>query len=40
MRIEVGQGLEGVLTDALCSQIIRNEMRPSSGVEITMPEYC
>lgn len=28
MRIEVGQGLEGVLTDALCSQIIRNEMAP------------
>lgn len=28
MRIEVGQGLEGVLTDALCSQIIRNVMRP------------
>lgn len=28
MRIEVGQGLEGVLTDALCSQIIRNEMTP------------
>lgn len=29
MRIEVGQGLEGVLTDALCSQIIRNEMAPN-----------
>lgn len=28
MRIEAGQGLEGVLTDALCSQIIRNEMAP------------
>lgn len=28
MRIEVGQGLEGVLTDAVCSQIIRNEMAP------------
>src|SRR5689334_22186876 len=24
MRIEVGQGLEGVLTDAQCSRIIRN----------------
>jgi len=29
MRIEVGQGLEGVLTDALCSRIIRNEMAPN-----------
>jgi uncharacterized protein len=29
MRIEVGQGLEGVLTDALSSRIIRNEMAPS-----------
>ena len=29
MRIEVGYGLEGVLTDALCSQIIRNEMAPN-----------
>ncbi|UXE65719.1 MAG: TPM domain-containing protein [Chryseotalea sp. WA131a] len=28
MRIEVGQGLEGVLTDALCNRIIRNEMAP------------
>jgi uncharacterized protein len=28
MRIEVGQGLEGVLTDARCSQIIRNEIAP------------
>ena len=28
MRIEVGYGLEGVLTDALCSQIIRKEMAP------------
>jgi len=28
MRIEVGQGLEGVLTDAECSRIIRNEMAP------------
>jgi len=27
-RIEVGYGLEGVLTDALSSQIIRNEMIP------------
>jgi uncharacterized protein len=27
-RIEVGQGLEGVLTDALCSRIIRNEIAP------------
>jgi uncharacterized protein len=29
MRIETGQGLEGVLTDALCNQIIRNEMAPN-----------
>ncbi len=29
MRIEVGYGLEGVLTDALCAQIIRNEMAPN-----------
>jgi uncharacterized protein len=28
MRIEVGQGLEGVLTDAICNRIIRNEMAP------------
>jgi uncharacterized protein len=28
MRIEVGQGLEGVLTDARCSQIIHNEIAP------------
>lgn len=28
MRIEVGHGLEGVLTDAICSRIIRNEMAP------------
>jgi uncharacterized protein len=28
MRIEVGQGLEGVLTDAHSSRIIRNEMTP------------
>jgi uncharacterized protein len=28
MRIEVGQGLEGVLTDAQCSRIIRNEIAP------------
>jgi uncharacterized protein len=28
VRIEVGYGLEGVLTDALCSQIIRNELAP------------
>jgi uncharacterized protein len=28
MRIETGQGLEGVLTDAICSRIIRNEMAP------------
>jgi uncharacterized protein len=28
MRIEVGQGLEGVLTDAQCNRIIRNEMAP------------
>ncbi len=29
MRIEVGYGLEGVLTDAISSQIIRNEIAPS-----------
>jgi len=29
MRIEVGTGLEGVLTDALSSRIIRNEMAPA-----------
>ncbi|MBN8576116.1 MAG: TPM domain-containing protein [Cytophagales bacterium] len=29
MRIEVGQGLEGALTDALCNRIIRNEMAPA-----------
>lgn len=29
MRIEVGEGLEGVLPDAICSQIIRNEMAPN-----------
>ena len=28
MRIEVGKGLEGVLTDALSSEIIRNEIAP------------
>lgn len=28
MRIEVGYGLEGVLTDALSAQIIRNEVTP------------
>ncbi|MEJ1236861.1 TPM domain-containing protein [Chryseolinea sp. T2] len=28
MRIEVGQGLEGPLTDAVCSRIIRNEIAP------------
>jgi uncharacterized protein len=28
LRIEVGEGLEGVLTDVLCSRIIRNEMAP------------
>lgn len=28
MRIEVGKGLEGVLTDAIASQIIRREMTP------------
>ena len=28
MRIEVGYGLEGTLTDALASRIIRNEMTP------------
>jgi uncharacterized protein len=29
MRIEVGLGLEGVLTDAICNRIIRNEMAPA-----------
>lgn len=29
MRIETGQGLEGPLTDAVCSQIIRNELAPA-----------
>lgn len=29
IRIEVGQGLEGVLTDALTSRIIRNEITPA-----------
>ncbi len=29
MRIEVGQGLEGVLTDALSSRINRNEVAPA-----------
>lgn len=29
IRIEVGQGLEGVLTDAMCSRIIRNEIAPA-----------
>lgn len=29
MRIEVGTGLEGVLTDALTNQIIRNEIAPA-----------
>ncbi len=29
MRIEVGQGLEGVLTDAATNRIIRNEMVPN-----------
>jgi len=29
MRIEVGQGLEGVLTDAIASRIIRNEIAPN-----------
>lgn len=28
MRIETGLGLEGVLTDAVCSRIIRNELAP------------
>ncbi|MGB2867679.1 MAG: TPM domain-containing protein [Bacteroidota bacterium] len=28
VRIEVGYGLEGVLPDALCSQIIEREMKP------------
>lgn len=28
MRIEAGQGLEGVLTDAVCSRIIRKEIAP------------
>ncbi|MBT1705998.1 TPM domain-containing protein, partial [Chryseosolibacter indicus] len=29
VRIEVGYGLEGVLPDALCNQIIRNEIAPN-----------
>lgn len=29
MRIETGYGLEGVLTDAVCSRIIRNEIAPN-----------
>jgi len=29
VRIEVGRGLEGELTDALCAQIIRNEIVPN-----------
>jgi uncharacterized protein len=29
MRIEAGIGLEGVLTDAMCSRIIRNELAPN-----------
>lgn len=29
MRIEVGDGLEGVLTDAISNRIIRNEMAPN-----------
>ena len=29
VRIEVGQGLEGPLPDAICNRIIRNEMAPS-----------
>jgi len=29
MRIETGQGLQGVLTDAVCSRIIRNEIAPA-----------
>lgn len=29
MRIEVGEGLEGPLPDAICNQIIRNELRPN-----------
>lgn len=29
VRIEVGYGLEGVLTDALCNRIIRNEIAPN-----------
>jgi len=28
LRIEVGYGLEGVLPDAICSSILRNEVRP------------
>ncbi len=28
MRIEVGYGLEGALPDALCSSVLRNEVRP------------
>jgi len=32
MRIEVGQGLEGPLPDAICNRIIRNEMAPKFRV--------
>ena len=34
IRIEVGYGLEGVLTDALCSYIIRNEIAPRFRKEL------
>ena len=34
LRIEVGYGLEGSLTDALCSRIIRKEITPSFKQEI------
>ncbi|MGD0591786.1 MAG: TPM domain-containing protein [Bacteroidota bacterium] len=33
VRIEVGYGLEGVLTDAVCSQIIRQEILPHFKAE-------
>ncbi|MEX2230792.1 MAG: TPM domain-containing protein [Cyclobacteriaceae bacterium] len=29
VRIEVGEGLEGVLPDAICNQIVRNEIAPN-----------
>ncbi len=39
MRIEVGEGLEGVLTDAQSNRIIRNEMAPNFRRGDMMPEF-